>query len=255
MSQVLDPSQESALEFDVEDLANPRSVISLTSEIPTFQAALKELLTECPDYLEMELPELQRMVDPTFTLSRLRLSFWNEYENAIQHNRKMKISKIIAGVCTETLFKKKVLPDHKKLAYLLSPPKDYMLTVKEALDAGLDNLRAIVTAKVLDEKGQLNAKAADVVLKAIALLDMRVKGAIVQRIDQRNLNVNVSNPSREVAQSVEELDRQIEEAKQKLIKQVTQSKLPESPRDIMTTMKEVNVEVISVGGANKASHE
>jgi hypothetical protein len=248
---------QDATDFSVDDLQNPRSVISLTRNIPTFQDAIKRLLQEAPDYLDLEYTELKVKANPTYTLFRVRTSFWNEYENAIQHNRSMHLSNMYAGVCTERLFRKKVLTDNLKLAFILSPPKDYTITVKEALDAGLDNLRAIATAPILTDSGKLDTKAAEVVLKAIALLDMRVKGAVVQRIDQRSLNVNlnkdVSPASSEgqltLPQDLSELDKQIERLKAKLITQVTRVKLPSQPEEIMQTMRDLNTRIIDVGGS------
>lgn len=252
--QFTDVQKIDAVEFDIEDTLNPRSVVSLTSDIPSFQLALKKLLTEKPELLDLDYQEISQKANPTFTLCRLRLSFWNEYENAIQNNRKMHIAKVMAGVCTENVFRKKVLADHIKLAFLLSPPKDYVITIKESLDAGLDNLRAIVSAKVLNEDGTLDTKAADVVLKAIALLDMRVKGAVVQRIDQRSLNVNVNRdvtPASDKPQSLEELERELERVKQKLVKDVSHARLPSAPEEIVKTMKDLKVALIDVGGSYK----
>lgn len=254
-SLVVDVEQINALEFSVDDVSNPRSVVSLTSEIPTLQKALKELLFMDPQLMELDEHELQQKARPSLTLSRLRMAFWNEYEKANQQNRKMHLSKIIAGVCTETVFKKKVLNDHVRLAYILVPPKDYVITTKEALDRGLDSLRAIVGAKVVDDDGNLIPKSADIVLKAVALLDMRVKGAVVQRIDQRSLNVNVNKDvtpdHSHMPQTVEDLDRQLEAIKQKLIRDVSQAKLPPSAQGMVDTMKEVNVELIDIGGSFK----
>lgn len=243
------------VEFAIEDESNPRSVISLTSSNPTLQNAIKRLLLESPDLLELDQTEIAQKVNPTFTLSRIRLSFWHEFENANTGNRKMAMAKIIAGVCTETVFRKKVLNDNKKLAYILCPPKDYLITVKEALDAGLDNLRAIVSAKVVDDDGNLIHKSAETVLKAVALLDMRVKGAVVQRIDQRSLNVNVHkdvsprNSSSDMPRSMEEMDQQLEQIKQKLVKDITQARLPSNPQAMNDTLSDLNVELVSVGGA------
>jgi hypothetical protein len=250
-----------ATEFSVEDETNPRSVVCLTSQTPSLYNAIKEHLFTHPEYFEMEYHDLSQKANPSFTLSRLRLSFWNEYENAIQNNRKMSLGKILAGVCTDTVFRKSILDNPLKMAYILSPPKDYMVTVKEALDAGLDNVRAIVGANVFLADGKtLNVKAAEVVLKAVALLDMRVKGAVIQRIDQRSVNLNVNkdvtprSPSG-LPQSLEELERQLDEIKLKMIRDVTQSRLPSAPIEIQKTMKELNVELIDTGGSFKLKND
>jgi hypothetical protein len=258
-NQLADIEQVDAIEFSIDDTDNPRSVISLTSSNPTIHDAIKDLLLNAPELMEMEQHELSQRANPSFTLSRVRMSFWNEYENANQGNRKMHLSKIVAGVCTETVFRKKILGDRVKLAYVLCPPKDYQITVKEALDAGLDSLRAIVSARVIDENGNLNAKSADVVLKAIALLDMRVKGAVIQRIDQRSLNVNLNKEvppgSLTAPDSLEDLERQLAAVKQKLVRDISQARLPAQPVDMVDTMKEIGAELVDVGGSYKLRGE
>jgi hypothetical protein len=195
------------------------SVENLVAEIPTLLAALHRVMAETPDLLALDEGSLKDKVHPTLILNRIRMSFWTEYENAVQLKRRMKLSQIIGGICTEYFYQQKILTSNDKMAYILCPPTNYTVQVKEALQAGMETIREIVSAKVLDDDGFLIPRAADVVLKAVALLDMRVKGAIVQRVDQRNLNVNLNkdvSPKDALPQSVDELDQMIEQTKAKL---------------------------------------
>lgn len=49
------------------------------------------------------------------------------------------------------------------------------------------------------ENGRPDARIAEVILKAYEKVDMRVHGAIVQRVEQRNLNVNYSSKDQKEA--------------------------------------------------------
>lgn len=239
------------IEYSVIEPDNPNSVLNLVAGIPTIMDAVCRVKDEAPDLLTCDFYEIKNKAKPTLTLSRLRQSFWQEYEAAVTGNRKMKLAKIIAGVCTEAFLKVKVLPENEKVAFILSPPSDYLVIVKEALNAGLDTLRQIVGAKVIRDDGTLDTKAADTIIKAVALLDMRVKGAIVQRVDQRTLNMNINQQlpqgSKALPRSVEELDRELDEVKKKLLGAVTNVKLPSNPQKMEERMVTLEVKPLKFG--------
>lgn len=191
-SQMVDVIEETPrLEYIIDDINNPNAVIHLVSEIPTLYAAIKRVIIEAPDLLAMDESTLLNHTHPTVTLSRLRMSFWTEYDNAASSGRKMKGSQVFGGIVTNANFRV-MIKDNNKVAYLLCPPTNYVVQMKEALNAGAELIRQMFTAKIIDDDGNLMPRAADVVLKAFALLDMRVKGAIVQKVDQRTLSYNVN---------------------------------------------------------------
>lgn len=254
MSQPIVPvnlENRPATEYSVIEVENPNSVINLVSSIPSLMDAVCRVKDLHPDLLDLDFYEIKNKAKPTLTLSRLRQSFWNEYENAVAANRKMRLSQIIAGVCTETFLRNKVLPENEKMAFILSPPSDYLVVVKEALNAGLDTLRQIVSANVIKADGSLDTKAADTIIKAVALLDMRVKGAIVQRVDQRTLNMNINQelPKGKTAlpTSVEDLDRELDEVKKKLLTSVTKVSMPARAEKLEAKMQTLDIKPLKFG--------
>lgn len=206
------------VEYVVTDTDNPRSVLNLIKNCPRIHEAILRLMIEEPELLSLDEGSLHKLVHPTVGMQRIRFSFWAEYENCASRGRPMKQAQIIGGILTEQNFKESFLANNKKVAYMLCPPTNYVVQVKEALQAGFETVRQIVSAKVIDEDGFLIPRAADVVLKAVALLDIRVKGSIVQRIDQRTLNMNMEAPPQiQIPESLDDLERQIAEVRKKLI--------------------------------------
>jgi HPt (histidine-containing phosphotransfer) domain-containing protein len=207
-------------DLSIIDDSNNHSVINLVH--PSFRPKITNIPTE---YLDMSLEDLKKELNPTVTHYRLRYMFWNEYECAVEHGKMMRLTRIYSGVCSEGYFAT-LTKNPLFMAFLVSPPMDYVSVVKESLQAGMENLRRIVSANVFDEDGNLIPRAADVVIKGIALLDLRVKGAVIQRIDQRlvSLNVNkevteMNNPDAELnlPNSLEQLNAEIEKVKQQLL--------------------------------------
>jgi len=249
------------LVFVVTDLDNPASAVNLTVNIPTVHAAIKRVMAEEPELLTKDETWFKQEKRLTVTASRIRMSFWMDYESAVANGRKMFLSRIIGGVCSEHFFKDKFLSDNAKVAFMVCPPSNYLVQTREALMAGLETLREIVSAKVVDEDGILIPRAADVVLKAVMHLDMRVKGAIVQRIDSRTLALNVNqnmspNHSQlKIPRTLEELDAQLEQIKSQLHLTTTQPPMLDTRE--MRESVEVKIEKLSgaASGAYRVNNE
>lgn len=230
------PSPEPPAPVTLVDDSNPQSLINLVH--PSFRPKLLNIPQEL---LDLSFEEIKERLNPTVTHYRLRYAFWNEFECAIDQGRMMRMARVYAGICTEGHFSNILSKNQVFMAFLVSRPTDYITVVKESLQAGMENLRKIVSSKVHDEDGNLIPRAADVVIKGIALLDLRVKGAVIQRIDQRlvSLNVNkdieaLADPEKadELPNSLALLEKEIEKVKQQL--------LAEPIRGVHTTTDLVN---------------
>lgn len=188
---------------------------------------LPSFLQEKVKYLQsglFDLPQEQLERDafngpPDLMASRLKLNFWNEFESACKRDGKMRLSLIITGVCTLTQFKKFV-GDKTRLAWLILVPADYKLALADIHELSLAQLREIMTMDNYDAKGAPNVKLLDVKVKIAQHVDMRQKGAIIQRIDQRNLNMNVNadakpETAKDVALSMDEIEKRLSELQSK----------------------------------------
>lgn len=154
--------------------------------------------------------------EPTPTAQRLRNSIWAEYDRVqAAHARILVISNVVRGICTMSYFVHKFCTDEKLLTWILYPPAAYKEAMGDILDVGLRQMRQIMAHPVTDRYGVVNTKLCDIKFRILQHVDMRQKGAIIQRIDQRNLNMNWEMAKGEVPlgdggeQSLEDIERKI----------------------------------------------
>ncbi len=182
-----------AKEILMWDKDNPRSLINMLPEKP--RTAIQNALWEEPSYFELDERDLyKKMRDENQSISptdnRLRLKFWMEYDHAMQFGKKqIDMGRVSAGICSHEYFYGKYLSNPKKVAWLVCPPTGYMIKCNEALEFGLEKMREIleVPAKVGDK---VDVKLGELQLKILQMLDVRVKGAPVQRNVQINANLH-----------------------------------------------------------------
>lgn len=205
---------------------DPYSLINLLHEAPAVRRRILDLAKERPDLFTADEGELKNIVGRdafSVTLQRLRMSFWQEYERCRESKRAFKLVHVYAGICGYTYFNETIDNKHK-LAFLLCPPSDYVVTLKEAHQAGLEKLREIFSARITDDEGYLNPKAADMVIKAYALIDARLKGAIVQRVDQRTISATAQLSQQQtkaalgIPTDMDLLEQELEKARKQLEK-------------------------------------
>ena len=194
----LDPNLSNVIEekaaptFAVMEDDDPYSLINILDAAPRLKHKILQLYKDRPELFGFDETKLKQIVGRagmTPTLQRLRMALWHEYEGVRDNHRVFKLTNVMAGICGPTTFSD-LTDDPHKLAFLICPPADYVVSLKEAHQAGLEKLREIFSAQITDDEGYLNPKAADMVIKAYALIDARLKGAIVQRIDQRTITAN-----------------------------------------------------------------
>jgi hypothetical protein len=146
------------------------------------------------------------------TVNRLRIQFWTEYNLAQSQNRPVKLINIYSGVCTQPVFHKH-LKNKLYLAWILCPPAKYEALTEEALIYGMEELRRMLDIPIVgvDEEGNtcVDTKMASIKVDIVKMLDQRVRGSVIQKT--QNLNVNVSAKPTATADSVDELDRRIRE--------------------------------------------
>lgn len=196
-----------------------RAVVNLVSH--EVQAAMLAAAHKSPEYFTLDEKTLYKRLkeegyQPTPTDNRLRLSFWLEYDRAQASGKGMVISNILAGICTRDYFYGPYLSKSYKVAWILCPPTDYVTKISEALDFGLDQLREVLDLPILDEKGRINVKLGELKAKIVAMLDARKHGAVVQRVEQKNMNLNIATSDNQVAKmalsgTMEDLQKRMKE--------------------------------------------
>jgi len=214
------PSQQLVRVSDFNDPSNPRSMVNITTD--EFAMALNtssiKLLLSKDEY------NLCKVVQPTPTLNRLRMSFWDEYDRAQEDNDKMVQENIWRGVCSEDQFFKITMKPKSK-AWMLYPVVDYDLAINEALTYGLGKIREIFefplykieVSKAGKDKYETrkvpDVKVADLMLKTVNMLSDRAKGAVVKKIETKttgtNLHVHADVPAEIKDQAADVLAEEI----------------------------------------------
>lgn len=176
--------------FSVFDADNHRAIINLVPD--SLRDALLPLRERFSEMQQKPEAGIRNLVKPDERDERLRLNFWDEYNYATQIDSEIRINQVLQGVCSVECWYEFYLKSPLKLIWMLTPPKYYSQSMKFILNMGLDRLTEMMSAKVVDKDGKLDVRAAGVILKAFHLVDLRVKGAIAQKvtIDQRTMNLN-----------------------------------------------------------------
>jgi hypothetical protein len=191
----------------LKDTTNPRSVISLVS--PKFQEAILNIPEE---YFGIDATEYEKTIGAGDTLTqtdkRLRMAFWLEYDRAQARGIGMEMKRVLGGACSEDYFYR-VLRNPKKVAYILIQPVSYELACKDLLDRSV-----MLLGQILDQithSSKPDPKMYDVAIKIYNILDTRVNGAVVQRVEQKNLNVNVDAQKGPDSLSLDEVKKRLQE--------------------------------------------
>jgi hypothetical protein len=176
--------------------------------------------------------DLRKKVKPTAEQNRLRLAFWREYERAIQIGEEMDPTNIYKGIVAKENFYHICEKKPRVMAWILKQPTNYVNMMEESLEFSMHRVREILemplykmevksvprpagTVKDM-QKRVPNVQVAKLILDTMKLLDVRVKGAVIQKVQQevkttsKSLNVNANlNSSDEELSSIDKIDEQI----------------------------------------------
>ena len=153
---------------------------------------------------------------PTATDNRIRLAFWMEYDRAQAHNKSMTMVAVFAGVCSADYFYRRYLKHPEKVAWMMCQPSSYQVIAEEALAFGLEQLREILSLSVVLPNGRADVKLGELQAKIVAMLDTRVKGTITQRLETKNMSLNISTSDTAVAKAamagtMDDIDQRLKE--------------------------------------------
>jgi hypothetical protein len=185
--------------FDSED---PRSLINLVSD--TVRRAIQSAFEKEPLLFGMDERTLLKTLrakksTPTITDNRLRLNFWNQYDQTQARNaQEMNFSAIVAGICSRQFLYDHYLKRPENVAWMLCMPSSYETVLEEGLQFGLEQLRDVLAldanvyltdadGKVLkDEDGEptiigFNMKLLEMKAKITEMIHVRLKGAVASK--------------------------------------------------------------------------
>lgn len=209
----LDQSKKELVFYEKD---NPRCVVALLSE------RCREAALQLPTHLLTQTSkQLEQLFEPTEIDRALKVAFWDEYFIA-QDNAKdrMRMEAVYGRICSRELFYK-IIDSDFRWAWILKPPAEYMYKMRSMLDLGLDRMYEILKAPIFVEttnsKGhktkRIDTKLVSEIIKAVAILDNRVRGAVTQKIkiesEQKNLHLHANASQFEPPKTHQEIIQQL----------------------------------------------
>ena len=207
----------------IKDRTNPGSVISC---VP---AALREYVQAIPDeVLELGLSELESRVKPTEALIRLRFNFWHEMDRLAARIGPYKasaaavvsVNEVCVGAGDKAYFMRILKMDPYASAWLFTRPSSYERAIDVAHMAGLARMEQILAQNPVKD-GVIDVKVAALQIKVFEMLDLRVKGAPKQTIENKNLNLHGQVPAAAALQpasaaQIADLEREVKALEHKV---------------------------------------
>jgi hypothetical protein len=182
-----DATQVYALDIFNKDIQ--RSVYNLVSD--SMQHAMDSLPKE---YMLLSERQLRKEVEPDFKLDQMRVSFWIEYQRAQLTNTRINLATVYANICASSTFHEHVIAIPKHLAWLLTPPTEWISGMRAILDRGMAVMYDAVNAKnIFDEDGNVNPKVLNAVTRVIKDASIVIHGLPTIRTETKSVNVNLNS--------------------------------------------------------------
>lgn len=231
-------------DIEIYDENNPLAVVRMAPP------ELAKLILEVPegDRIGFE-DDLREELKPSSTENLLRLNFWIEYMRAqMTPPHKMYLTNIVRGACPPQYFILHFTKKKSRIKWILCPPAQYEARLEEALDYGLARLREILSLPLINSKGYIDSRLADIILKITQFLDAKINGAIASKIqiDQRTAMIQTSmadlNKAIQTA-SIADLDAKIKELEYALDGPKAPTLMADS-REVIEVQAEARVEAL-----------
>lgn len=137
------------------------------------------------DILALTEPELEKKFHPSTIDFLVRKNLHLKLKQARDSGviEKLESREIYEGLCTKTNFYDRILVNQYKMAWLLIPIQAYEDLIEESFFHGLKKVREILDMP-------LTEKSAPHIMKALEFFTNRHLGPVIQRIEQKSMNVN-----------------------------------------------------------------
>jgi len=181
---------DGALTGTMYDTENPDSLINV---IPTrVIEVLHRIRPKMPRVLHCTEHELRDYIKPDERDERIRLGFWDEYNHSTSAGKKMSLSSFLHGIMSWETWVTVYEPSDKKMMWVFCPPVSYQVAMRNILHKGTERLMEIMSLPLRDDMGKVDSKVIVNILRAFQLVDVRVKGAVTQKlqIQQQSHNIN-----------------------------------------------------------------
>lgn len=213
-NEMLDKVDTYLKESEMFNLKNPRSLFALLPH--GLGEILFNTMKKNPALLETYIlrddVKFERLTKPTITDHLIRMSFWNEYYRAQNQGDKMQVRNIYEAVCPRENFYQLVQRPHRVM-WMLTPPEDQAKQMEVLLAKGMRRLDEILSLPIT-QNGKINIAVANLIMKTAIVLDVRLKGQAVQKLEVTNKHEHNLNMTQEqVEKKIRELEKEEAEIK------------------------------------------
>ena len=242
----LDPE---AKEITIWEEGNPLCLVNL---LPKVVAEYVKKLT--PEICALSEHEHRLMYQNSEVDELLRIAFWDEFfqtcdDMATGADRvKMRMDAIYPRICSKETFYNAAIHKPERLAFIIKPPKGYMLTNRNLLEMGYNKFREILKLPLIDaETGKANTPLIGQVIKMVVLLENRVRGSVAHQLNIQSqsvvANVNYEAPlhNRNIDYELEKADKEIAALSDKYI--ISDRSLA-APAEITVNSKDLSEEIL-----------
>jgi len=203
----------------VDELGQREQLLSCFKQNSAF---IQGVLAIPEELLLEDEAELSKRFKATPLDFALKKQLWKKfYEAQKTGEMRLRMVDLYDGVCTDAYFFNNILKTPVRVAWLVSPPLDYDSMIEEAFRFSFEKVRDGILNMPVTEK------SAPIILKAFQYFADRHLGPMVQRLETKNLNVEVDGNRPLETVNPHEIDAKLRELKAKLI--------PTSPRDVTPT--------------------
>lgn len=205
------------------DKDNPRSLQNLLPENSTIGGIITRLADEINiGHTDEDFKKILRDKKHYKTARRLRLQFWNLYN--IASNSKVPkiipINCIYAGIVSYTTFNS-IVSDDKLAAYIFTQPVKVRLIQEDLLYEGYRALEEMMDMDITKADGTINDRLVGHKLKIIQMLEDRINGSVVQRVQQHiEQGSKFKGNPLDTDEDIEKLKREISNMKKNLGKDI-----------------------------------
>ena len=134
----------------MKELTAPGHILSILEICPAeLTPHIHDLCGSMSKMLRMTESSVRKKVKPTELFDRIRLSFWIEVNKSLVSRRRIKLNAIIRGCCSSRVFMQILKNERRFLLWILTPPKDYVLAMRQILKQSTAEILKLVSGECL----------------------------------------------------------------------------------------------------------
>lgn len=173
----------------------------------TFQARVKSI---DPAIYDMDEIELEKHFKPSSNDFFLRRKFWQIAErNMSLGMTDVSIAEVYEGVLQRSNFYTNWIKNQYRFAWCMLPLTQHVDLIEEGFYLAIKKVKNELLAMPVNEK------TAGHILKALEFFANRAIGPVIQRIEQKNLNLNVASSEKKIDTNIS-VDDKLKEIQEKL---------------------------------------